>query len=266
LFVVGIGTTAAIPAHAAPSKKPGPGTIAFQTRTGISTVTDTSNAPVRRLQGGGSSPSWSPDGSKIAYSNRDGIYVEDANGMHRKLVVKHGYDPTWSPDGARLAYTRATDLSIDTYVADANGTREKRLTNDGESGWASWSPDGVHIAFEGRVGAPNYYGVRVMNADGTHKKNLYPDAGTPAWSPDSKTIVATSYDSILLFDINGRNVRTIDDGHSTFVRGAVFSPDGTRLAYTSDWNIATIGVDGTGFRVVATVPRHDGYWNPTWRS
>jgi len=71
----------------------------------------------------------------------------------------------------------------------------------------------------------------------------------------------------VLFDINGKNVRTINDGHSSsFVAGPIFSPDGTRIAYTSDWNIATIGVDGSRFRVVAAVGNHGGYWDPTWRS
>jgi Tol biopolymer transport system component len=40
-------------------------------------------------------PLWSPSGRQIAYSARQGVYVMDADGTHRRLVVHNGYAEAW---------------------------------------------------------------------------------------------------------------------------------------------------------------------------
>jgi Tol biopolymer transport system component len=76
------------------------------------------------------SPSWSPDGSKIAFhSTRDGndfaIWVMNADGTN--LVQITGSEPPcelphWTPDGQRLAF----DCDGDVYVANADGSKSRR--------------------------------------------------------------------------------------------------------------------------------------------
>ena len=54
----------------------------------------------------GSHPDVSPDGSTLAFSRRDGIYVQPLRGGTARRIVPRGEHPEWSPDGRYLAFTR----------------------------------------------------------------------------------------------------------------------------------------------------------------
>jgi Tol biopolymer transport system component len=127
---------------------------------------------LRRLVAGGSDPTYSPDGHRIAFvSNRDShgtirtgedeseyaneLYVmnADGTGAHRlthssKLIE---FAPTWSPDGTRIAYARQAEGFTKTIaVINANGTCGHEIAGDrAENVWytePSWRPDrpGAH--------------------------------------------------------------------------------------------------------------------------
>ena len=77
-----------------------------------------------------SSPSWSPDGRKLAFSsNRDGtyeIYVACADGSGLSVLTAGGPDkkyPIWSPDGRRIVYQRRGD---GIWTVDVTGAPECR--------------------------------------------------------------------------------------------------------------------------------------------
>lgn len=100
-------------------------------------------------------PSWSPDGSRIAFqsfsTNAVRIAVMNVDGTGRVIVVPRGdnFLPDWSPDGARLVFARSRrsgDVDIFTVGVDA-GARA-RVTDDPRFEWAPvFSPDGLRIAF-----------------------------------------------------------------------------------------------------------------------
>ena len=98
--------------------------------------------------------------------------------------------PTWSPDGTKIAFsstrhdpnvgactsTGDTDLGCptDIYVMDADGSNVTRLTTSSGSEYQPvWSPDGTRIAFTHTLETWSPTAVYVMNADGT---DAYPIA------------------------------------------------------------------------------------------
>ena len=136
-----------------------------------------------------SSPTWSPDGNKIAFvtfgSCSDGvpscyfIYVIDAlGGSPRQLTTTDGADanPRWSPDGKKIAYTHTSGPSDQTqvYVINADGlTAATQLTKvHGGTTNPSWSADGSRLQFTAYKS-----GLWTMNANGTGQQQI---AGTTA--------------------------------------------------------------------------------------
>jgi TolB protein len=76
----------------------------------------------------GAPPSWSPDGTKIAFvAHRDGndeIYVMDADGENQtRLTYYAGVDghPCWSPDGTKIIFERWTGSNVDIYIMESTG-------------------------------------------------------------------------------------------------------------------------------------------------
>ena len=56
--------------------------------------------------------------------------------------------PTWSPDGSKIAFHSTRDGNNEIYVMNADGSGQTRLTNNPAAGLLpAWSPDGIKIAF-----------------------------------------------------------------------------------------------------------------------
>jgi TolB protein len=112
------------------------------------------------------SPSWSPDGKKVAYvSFETGIakvFIQDiASGKRESVLSKNTQisSPSWSPDGKYLSLTLYQDGNAEIYIMRLQDRTLTRMTNqfaiDTES---SWSPKGNKIIFtSGRSGSPQIY-------------------------------------------------------------------------------------------------------------
>jgi len=112
------------------------------------------------------SPSWSPDGNKLAFVSfaDSGPVVQILNlrnGQHEVIASFKGVNaaPAWSPDGSRIAYSTSRNGSPDVYVYDVASKQHQRIsTHYGIDTEPAWSPDGQSILFtSNRTGKPQVY-------------------------------------------------------------------------------------------------------------
>ncbi len=140
------------------------------------------------------SPTFSPDGSKIAFvSDKDGtprIYQipSEAGATRPKATMitkknKENTCPNWSPDGVKLAYSAKTEGIRQIWIYDFEAGEEKQLTyGPGNKENPCWAPNGLHIVFNSTD--DNYSDLYIVNLHGPEAVKITKGPGKkhyPAW-------------------------------------------------------------------------------------
>lgn len=189
-----------------------------------------------------------------------GIRTIEPDGSGETLLIEGATEPAWSADGSKLAYVRSAGEVYDVYTANADGSGERRLTDDGHLDLGpTWSPDGSSIVWASdRDGTSQIW---VMAADGTGARRVTSvpagsNARSPRWSPLGDEIAYYTFGDgpagVRVVRADGTGDRLVTPAGFQ-ARTPDWAPDASRLVFASDQEqvgsaLYTIRPDGTDMR------------------
>jgi TolB protein len=144
---------------------------------------------------------WSPDGTRIAFSDQQTglqppgprIRVLDiATGEKATLDLNHSLLPSWSPNGTQLAFVSGSTANADGYwqlfIMNADFSGLTQVTDYTISVlWPTWSPDGTQVAFRlgsGKAGPPpDGAAIHKLTLATGELTSLRDNGDHPDWNP-----------------------------------------------------------------------------------
>jgi Tol biopolymer transport system component len=153
----------------------------------------------RAFASGGTFADWSPDGRHVVFSAQGAarISIADRDGNDVRALGPTGECSAWSPTGDLIAFCKLDGVNWDAWVIRADGSGERRLTNDSGGEYTQgWSPDGKQIVLWNQ-GDGVAERLTVVGLDGSSPRPLTGLASRHesfgAWLPDGRILVGIDH-------------------------------------------------------------------------
>lgn len=207
---------------------------------------DGSDLEVVPNTGGGLSPRWSRDGTRLAFSNGGSISVTNLDGGDQQLIMEAedpgtaapcragGFPGSWSADDERVAYYSASgSLSVAqvcTVGVDGDGPKVIAQAPDAYLVEPVFSPDGRLIVYRAIV--DNQHDIWIVDVESGERTNITDDPALdiePSWSPDGAWIAYGSlrpgepHFDLFIMRPDGSDVRRLTE-HATKEANPVWGP------------------------------------------